>query len=250
MRAKYVVVGVVVGLLLSSAAIVVAGNLDPPSGPGDPLSQMYTLEQIYDRLDTGAIASKMSSFTEPDAGPGATGHTLDEVMDLAAAVGDPDPPCWDNTNRYVDCGNGTVHDQVTNLIWLQHASCLGHPDYAAANNAAAGLEDGECGLTDGSSPGDWRLPTKEEWEATVAYAVAEGCTGDHSPSLMDTPGSGCYQSGTAKIFTGVFSAVYWSSETSDFMPLTAWAVSLGSGDLGNHTRTSLAIFAWPVRAGK
>jgi hypothetical protein len=129
---------------------------------------MYTLEQIYDRLDTGAVSAKMTSFTEPIAGPGPTERTLDEVMNLAMKVGNPDSPCFDNTNRYADCGNGTVHDQATNLIWLKRANCFGPLDYAAANNAAAGLEDGECGLTDGSSPGDWRSPTREEWETTVA----------------------------------------------------------------------------------
>ena len=36
-----------------------------------------------------------------------------------------DGPCFDNTNRYVDCGNGTVTDTVTGLIWLQDADCLG-----------------------------------------------------------------------------------------------------------------------------
>ena len=38
-------------------------------------------------------------------------------------------PCFDNFNRYVDCGNGTVTDTVTGLIWLQDAACtaLGNP---------------------------------------------------------------------------------------------------------------------------
>ncbi len=63
MRAKYMVIGVVVGGLLSLAAVVLAGSLDPPSGPTDAASQMYSLEQIYDRLDTGAVGTKMASFT-------------------------------------------------------------------------------------------------------------------------------------------------------------------------------------------
>ena len=84
------------------------------------------------------------------------------------------PPCFDNANRYVNCGNGTVTDTVTGLIWLQNANCFGVQNYATANQAAAGLADGQCGLTDGSSAGDWRLPTKAEWEATVARAVASG----------------------------------------------------------------------------
>ena len=48
-----------------------------------------------------------------------------------------DGPCFDNTNRYVDCGNGTVTDTVTGLIWLKQADCLGINDWAAANQAAA-----------------------------------------------------------------------------------------------------------------
>src|SRR5688572_9003749 len=33
-------------------------------------------------------------------------------------------PCADKTKRYVDCGNGTVADTMTGLIWLKQASCL------------------------------------------------------------------------------------------------------------------------------
>jgi hypothetical protein len=238
---KYVAIGVVVGILISSAAIVLAGSLDPPSGPGDAASQMYTLEQIYDRLDTGAVSAKMTSFTEPDAGPGSTGRTLDEVMDLAMAVGNPDPPCADNDNRYVDCGNGTVHDTVTNLIWLKDANCFGLLDYAAAINAAAGLEDGECGLTDGSSPGDWRLPTEAEWQATLKLT----CT---NPALANTPGTGCYSAGPQP-FTGVQLAHYVSSTASEKWPDTARVVGTWTGGWV-EVQKSQTFYVWPVRAGK
>ena len=85
MRAKYVVIGVVLGVLLSSVAVVLDGNLDSPGAPTDAVAQMYTLEQIYDRLDTGAAATKMTTFTEPSSGPGVPGtmHTLDEVWGVA-----------------------------------------------------------------------------------------------------------------------------------------------------------------------
>ena len=85
------------------------------------------------------------------------------------------PPCFDNANRYVNCGNGTVTDTVTGLIWLQNANCFSEI-YSAANQAAAGLAAGQCGLTDGSSAGDWRLPTKAEWQATIARAVGLACS--------------------------------------------------------------------------
>jgi hypothetical protein len=212
----------------------------------DAASQMYTLEQIYDRLDTGAEATKMTSFTEPQAGPGPTGRTLDEVYGLAALVGNPDPPCFDNTNRYADCGNGTVHDQATNLIWLKRANCWNQQvDYATANNLAAGLNDGECDLTDGSSPGDWRLPTKEEWEAMVAEAVSQGCTG---PALVNTPGTDCYDVGPQP-FTHVQSSyLYWSSTAIDANPLNGWSVVMNSGDMWPIMRTNSVNLVWPVRA--
>ena len=89
MRGKVVIIGVVVGILLFSAAVVLAGGLEPPSGPSDAASQMVTLEQIYDRLDTGAASAKMTTFTEPATGPGTgTMHTLDDIMDLAPEVDD------------------------------------------------------------------------------------------------------------------------------------------------------------------
>ena len=80
-------VGVVVGLLLAVAGSVLAGSLNPGTGPAAAGSQMVTLQQIYDRLNAGTAGTKMTSFTEPSSGP-ATGtmRTLDEVMAKAPAA--------------------------------------------------------------------------------------------------------------------------------------------------------------------
>ena len=70
MRTKTMLIlglGMVMGLLLATAGIVLAGSLNPGAGPTDPASQMFTLEQIYARLNTGAPGTKMPSFTEPAA---------------------------------------------------------------------------------------------------------------------------------------------------------------------------------------
>lgn len=154
-----------------------------------------------------------------------------------------DPPCFDNANRYVDCGNGTVTDTLTGLIWLKDANCFGGKDWASANNAAAGLGDGECGLEDGSSPGDWRLPTTEEWKATVERARALDCT---YPSLTDTAGTGC---GSGP-FTGVQSTgAYWSSTSGAAYPVSAWRVYLNDGDVLNGNKT-YTTYVWPLRGGQ
>lgn len=249
MRAKHVAIGVVLGVLLSSAVVVLAGNLDPPSGPTEAASQMYTLEQIYDRLATGATSPKMRSFTEPSSGPGkATMRTLDEIMAKVPAA-KPDPPCFANDHRYVTCENGTVHDTVTNLLWLKDANCfLVEMDWTAANTAVQGLEDGECDLTDGSSPGDWRLPTKEEWEATVERAVDLGCTYQNAPSLVNKPGTECFNVAWPA-FNNVQSSKYWSSMTQPEFTFAAYYVTLYSGEVFGNSKTDGA-YVWPVRDGQ
>lgn len=79
--------GMVIGLLLAVTGSVLAGSLNPGADPTGAASQMYTLQQIYDRLNSGTAGDKMTAFTEPASGPGtATMHTLDEVMAKAPAT--------------------------------------------------------------------------------------------------------------------------------------------------------------------
>jgi len=170
--------------------------------------------------------------------------TLNKFFGDKEVVGNTDPPCFDNTNRYVDCGNGTVHDTVTNLIWLKNVVCFVPLMYAQANNVVAGIGNGDCGLTDGSYPGDWRLPTKEEWETTVERAVALSCT---EPGLTNTSGTVCYGSGS-KIFTGVSFLGYWSSTASAIHPDKAWSVLMKSGTVAVLSKSEY-FYAWPVRSG-
>ena len=116
-------------------------------------------------------------------------------------------------------------DTVTGLIWLKQADCLSPAPWAAANNAAAGVKHGDCGLTDNSAAGDWRLPTKAEWEATVARALAGGCTFGNPPSLTNDAGTGCLAAGGSS-FAGVASGGYWSSSSFEGIPDHAWYAGL------------------------
>jgi hypothetical protein len=161
-------------------------------------------------------------------------------------------PCFDNTNRYVDCGNGTVTDSVTGLIWLKRVDCLTSADYAAANQAAASLKDGDCSLTDGSSAGDWRLPTVDEWSATTARAVINGCTVQNglSPTLTDDSGFQCLSVGPSS-FVGVASGAsgdYWSSTSIDGNPTTAKLMRLLDGGFDSDQK-NFSFRVWPVRSG-
>jgi hypothetical protein len=117
------------------------------------------------------------------------------------------------------CGNGTITSAATGLIWLQQGNCLPSATWADANRAAAGLKDGDCGLTDGSGAGDWRLPTADEANAAVATFAGA------------TPG-----------------ALYWTG-TGDASSLTlAKRTDLSSGHIDSAAKT-LPLGVWPVRGG-
>lgn len=57
------------------------GDLDPPGEPVSGTSAMFTLEALYNRLETGAQGNKRTgSFSGPSATIGPTGRTLSEIM--------------------------------------------------------------------------------------------------------------------------------------------------------------------------
>ena len=148
-----------------------------------------------------------------------------------------DGPCFDNVNRFVDCGNGTVTDTVTGIIWLKNVNCFGDLDWSSANAAAAALTTGECGLTDKSSAGDWRLPTRDELSATIAQALILGC---RAPTFTNDAGTACYGDGSTSSFEGtgwqpgvitVEKLFFWSSSSLAGFPDRAHALSVANGNL-------------------
>jgi len=226
-----------------------------PGSGWNPDTRTVTIVSGNNDLSVTLLPTPTPGPPGPKGDKGDPGPTGPAGPPAARAAG----PCFDNTNRYVDCGNGTVTDTVTGLIWLKHADCLGIGTYAAANNAAAGLKNGDCGgsLTDNSSPGDWRLPTKDEWSATIARAVAIGCTPSGpgvAPSLTNDAGTGCLLSGGGSSFAGVASGLYWSSTSNgtDLFgtdPSFAWFARLVDGDVNLALKGFFALRVWPVRGG-
>jgi len=165
-----------------------------------------------------------------------------------------DPPCFDNVHRYVNCGNGTVMDTHTGLIWLQDAGCLGSLNWAEANQTAAVLESGQCGLTDGSKPGDWRLPSNAQWLAMVDAARNHPLLHCTNPTLTDDRGSACFGDGSGSSFSNVVSGGYWSSTTNSqsggLLPdgSKAGQMSLSDGFLASYfDKSCCPQRVWPVR---
>jgi Protein of unknown function (DUF1566) len=177
-----------------------------------------------------------------------------------------DPPCFDNATRYADCGNGTVTDTLTGLVWLRDAACLGQADWATANERATTLRHGACGLSDGSRAGDWRLATEAEWAATILRAFQLNCRGAGAyPSLTDNAGTGCFE-GTSpgpgpaehafvNVPAGPAACVvlddqactFWSSTTSAAFGTLAVRARLFFGTVNDSVIKTQVYGVWPVR---
>ena len=132
------------------------------------------------------------------------------------------------TPRFTDNGDGTITDNLTGLIWLKNANCFGTRSWNNALSDSNGLEDGECGLTDGSNAGEWRLPNYRELFSLVD---AE----NYFPALP-----------SGHPFTNVQSYVYWSSTTNAFDISIAWLVDMRNGEVSYHIKPNYD-YVWPVR---
>ena len=207
-------------------------------------------------LALAAAGLTLTSIACP-SGSAAGGIEVEGAMVAVKA----DAPCWpaaydaDAQYRYVDCANGTVVDRVTGLLWLRDARCLVAPaTWWGAQAFAAQLASGQCGLTDQSQPGDWRLPTQAEWAATFAQAVAWQCTdagiGD-PPSLTNDPGNDCLNVGPSSFLNlpTCPGCVYWTATANETQPNGVWLADLFTGSTGVSALRSSFIFTWPVRDG-
>jgi hypothetical protein len=193
--------------------------------------------------------SKLTNVDASTFGGEASGFfaTAAELLAAIEVLDNPDGPCFDATRRFVDCGNGTVTDTVTGLIWLYDAGCLGQLDWVTANESAAALADGTCGLTDGSRAGDWRLPTEEEWSEIVDFSC------DPGPDIVGNQTTGgCYidaDDEDSEWASGVVASYYYSSTTVSTNAESARAVELFVGAFASGPKT-FANYVWPVRGGQ
>ena len=120
----------------------------------------------------------------------------------------------------VNNGNGTV--TVNGLVWLKDAGCLGYMNWENAMSRAKSLAHGQCGLTDNSKPGDWRLPTIDELKSIYS---AKG------------------------LFKAVQRNGYWSSSTYAGGTTLAWSVGMDDGYVDYGGKGNLH-YVWPVRGGQ
>jgi hypothetical protein len=170
----------------------------------------------------------------PETGQ-TTSYAEGDDGDLRAGVAWPTP-------RFTDRGDGTVRDHLTGLIWLQDASCVGDVPWAQALTAAHTLGHGQCGLTDGSQAGEWRVPNIKELYSLFDLAFFE-------PAVSNAAGTAPWTEGDAfSRVQPVFS--YWSSTTVAQDTLHAWYIYPATASILSTPKSGSRLFVWPVRGGE
>ena len=279
---------VVVVLAVAGIGVLYAstnGSVDPPNPPGTTSS--YTLAQIYDRLNAGAMNGPQSGFTEPASGPtSGTMHTLNEIMAAAPALDVA------NGATAATVANGKTFWGLTSGQWglrtgtasFGNTYQAGVPKTGQITSFAAGddgaLQKGVAWpsprftdhsngtVTDSLTGLIWvknaNCFSTQTWAnaLTAANTLASGSCGltDGSaagawrlPNVREMLSLIDYGQYTPALpsghpFTGVQSDDYWTSTTYAEYASYAWGVYLYNGRVNGYVKTILD-YVWPVRGG-
>lgn len=284
MKINYKYTTIILSILvvtLTSVVAVLAGNTDSPSGPTDAGSQMYTLEQIYNRLDAGTTGTKMTTFTEPSSGPGSTMHTLDEIMAAAPEVSATGAVSTEvragktfwglttgewglqsgklyggchcangtlNGTRWCDNGDGTVTDLLGDSTTNNRGQCLVWLKNANCSAYLAGIN--KIGVLTWDDAVVWSSVVSNGicglTDASTAY---EWRLPTRSELESITHGTEYVHPSSMGAFTNVQSNLYWSSTSYAGDPYFGWLVYLNDGGT-TFGEKSFTYYVWPVRGGK
>lgn len=123
--------------------------------------------------------------------------------------------------RFVDNNDGTVTDTMTGLHWLKLANCASiSGTWTEALTAINTLGDGQCGLSDGSSAGQWRMPNRNELQSLADRAQTN--MGEYFDYTYLNKDGSVYQAPILTTFIEL--QYYWTSTTDAADTTKAWTV--------------------------
>lgn len=256
-------------------SLVIADGLDPESGPEDKSS--YSINDLYNRLETGAEGSQ-TTFSEPDTGPvSATSKSLNEIMAIA--------PSLDITN-----GAESEHVLAGKTFWGLTSGQWGLQTGEMPN--APVPKTGQTTSSDAGDDGDYQMGTA--WPSPRFVDNDDGTVTDNLTGLMWTKNANLDPLGelggpktwyiallycnslvyagysdwrlpnirellslidysrnnpalpSGHPFEDVFSG-YWSSTTFEVSDNRAWYVYMSYGYMDIFLKSD-AKYVWPVRS--
>lgn len=206
---------------------------------GNMTTEHGTLSTEHSDLDT-----KLDEILAAVQNGGGSGAPVEKTGQTTSfATGDDGElkrgVAWPNP-RFTDNLDGTITDNLTNLIWDKDANRFGTRNWSDALTDCNQLADNGGDLTDGSVAGDWHLANAKEYQSLIHY-------GAFNPAVPDTNGTGQWTQGDP--FNNVQSTVYWTSSTFTGSTSSAWRVFFDNGSLLSSNKDRFS-FMWCVRCGQ
>ena len=134
----------------------------------------------------------------------------------------PDP-------RFTNNEDGTITDNLSGLTWLQDTQCFGRTNWQDALDGVKLLTNGTCGLTDGSTAGDWRMPNYLELISLANIGASGSFAWYESFGFIDLIANG-----------------YWSSTSMPHSPGSAAGYQFRDRVSGSFGKSS-TYQTWPVK---
>ncbi len=182
-----------------------------------------------EQLEIGAIGAPGSPITIKAYGTGD-----DPIINGLSFV---EVDFTEIAERFIDNGDGTVTDTFTDLVWLQNANCDQPRNWDDAALFVSGLDNGDCGLSDGSESGDWRLPTKDELQS-IGTDPPITWSNKFPPATWTMP--------SAPFTIDPASDYYWSGDFYKIKSRHMWIISMSDAYTAITLQSSMRD-VWPVR---